>query len=348
MLFVSVIIDNYNYGRFLREAIDSALAQTYSQREIIVVDDGSTDDSREIIRSYGDKIKPILKENGGQASAFNAGWRQATGDLVLFLDADDKLLDHCLEVVVQNWDPACVKAHYRLEIRDSQGAYRGTYPPLNRPLTHGPVLDQVWNTGSYTWPPCSGNIYSRPLLEKLLPMPEGNFRQSADVNLNMRLAFYGPIIAIDQVLGIYRMHGANASFGISIADDLSKLKFRVKRYESFRPAFIEEALRNGRTDPLPAWGMETGDHRIKMLCRKLDPPQDPHDPDTVWRLGWQLLAFTWPKKEYAWKEKLSHLVFVLVMTLAPVWFINRLRQALPTIKRFTRKRNSLLQPGPGH
>jgi GT2 family glycosyltransferase len=344
VLFVSVIIDNYNYARFLREAIDSALTQTYPHREIIVVDDGSTDDSRDIIRSYGDKIKPILKENGGQASAFNAGWRQAAGDLILFLDADDKLFNHCLEVVAQQWDPACVKAHYRLEIRDSHDTYRGTYPPLNRPLAHGNVLDQVWETGNYSVPPCTGNIYSRALLEKLLPMPEADFRLAADANLHFRLVFYGPVLAVDQVLGVYRVHGNNLWFGVSIADDLSKLRMQLRSAASYRQAFLEEALRAGRTDPVPAWPMDTGEQRLKMLCRKLDPSQGPTDSETVWRLGRQMFAFTWSKKNLSWREKISHLVFVILITLSPVWFLNRLRQALPAIKRFRQKRNSLIQP----
>jgi glycosyltransferase involved in cell wall biosynthesis len=67
---VSVIINNYNYGRFLGEAIDSVLNQTYQRTETIVVDDGSTDNSREIIAGYGDRIIPVLKANGGQNSGF--------------------------------------------------------------------------------------------------------------------------------------------------------------------------------------------------------------------------------------------------------------------------------------
>jgi glycosyltransferase involved in cell wall biosynthesis len=86
---VSIIINNYNYGRFVREAIDSGLNQTYSHKEVIVVDDGSTDDSREIIASYGNGITSVLKENGGQASAFNAGFAVSQGDIICFLDADD-------------------------------------------------------------------------------------------------------------------------------------------------------------------------------------------------------------------------------------------------------------------
>src|SRR5262249_37192835 len=75
----SIVINNYNYGRFLREAITSALNQTPSGVEIIVVDDGSLDDSREVIAAFGERVIPVLKENGGQASALNAGFRASRG-----------------------------------------------------------------------------------------------------------------------------------------------------------------------------------------------------------------------------------------------------------------------------
>src|SRR5258708_23789619 len=68
-ILVSIVIPNYNYGRYLRIAIDSALGQTYSPVEVIVVDDGSTDDSRGIIESYGERVTPIVKANGGHRSA---------------------------------------------------------------------------------------------------------------------------------------------------------------------------------------------------------------------------------------------------------------------------------------
>src|SRR6188474_3407037 len=97
---VSVIIDNYNYGRFLREAIDSALGQTYPRVEVIV-DDGSTDDSRAVIAAYGDRVVPVLKENGGQASAFNAGFAASRGELICFLDSDDAFKPEKVAAVVR-------------------------------------------------------------------------------------------------------------------------------------------------------------------------------------------------------------------------------------------------------
>lgn len=86
---VSVIIPNYNYERYLREAIDSALGQTYPNIEVIIVDDGSHDGSREIIESYGDKITPVFQQNQGVSAARNNGVATCRGEFVAFLDADD-------------------------------------------------------------------------------------------------------------------------------------------------------------------------------------------------------------------------------------------------------------------
>ena len=88
---VSIIIDNYNYERFLASAVDSALRQTHPDVEVIVVDDGSRDDSLLLLQQYGAAITLIAKDNGGPGSAYNAGFERASGELVIFLDADDWL-----------------------------------------------------------------------------------------------------------------------------------------------------------------------------------------------------------------------------------------------------------------
>lgn len=86
---VSVIIPNYNYGRFLKPSIQSVLDQTMKPHEIIVVDDGSTDNSMEMIRSFGESITAIKQDNAGVAAARNKGAEIATGEFLAFLDADD-------------------------------------------------------------------------------------------------------------------------------------------------------------------------------------------------------------------------------------------------------------------
>ena len=89
----SIIITNHNYGEFLRPSIESALHQFDAAVEVIVVDDGSTDESRSIIASFEDRVIPVLlSENRGQAAAMNAGFARSNAEVVLFLDADDLLL----------------------------------------------------------------------------------------------------------------------------------------------------------------------------------------------------------------------------------------------------------------
>ncbi|MBD3676028.1 MAG: glycosyltransferase [Planctomycetaceae bacterium] len=89
MTRVSTIIPAYNAEAFLRETLDSALAQTHDEQEIIVVDDGSTDATCEIAESFGNRVKLIRQQNAGPAAARNRGAREASGEWLAFLDADD-------------------------------------------------------------------------------------------------------------------------------------------------------------------------------------------------------------------------------------------------------------------
>ncbi len=98
---VSILINNYNYGRFLGDAIRSALAQSYANLEIVVVDDGSTDNSVETAQTFGDVVHLIAKENGGQASSFNAGFAASRGEIICLLDADDEFLPGKVERIVE-------------------------------------------------------------------------------------------------------------------------------------------------------------------------------------------------------------------------------------------------------
>ncbi len=122
----SIILNNYNYGRFLRDAIDSAVNQTYANIEIIVVDDGSTHNSAEIIADYANLVIPVIKENGGQASAFNAGFQVSRGQVVVFLDSDDALLPTAMENAVKLFHQAeVVKVHWPLWRIDAVGKKTG-------------------------------------------------------------------------------------------------------------------------------------------------------------------------------------------------------------------------------
>lgn len=94
---VSVIIPTYNYGRFIAEAIESVLEQAYPASEIIVVDDGSTDDTEIVVAKFGEKVQYIKQANGGVCAARNNGFAKSTGDIIAFLDADDTWMPEKIE-----------------------------------------------------------------------------------------------------------------------------------------------------------------------------------------------------------------------------------------------------------
>jgi hypothetical protein len=207
----SVIIDSYNYGRFLPEAIESALGQTYPHLEVIVVDDGSTDDSRDVIARYEQRIIAVLKPNGGQASALNAGFRASHGEVICFLDSDDVLSATAIERAVELLaDPGVAKVHWPLWVVDVEGRRTGKQMP-QKELPDGELRAAVLCEGPwcYATPPTSGNAWSRRFLECVLPIPEGDYKTCPDSYLSTLAPLFGSIRRILQPQGSYRVHGSN-------------------------------------------------------------------------------------------------------------------------------------------
>ena len=207
----SIVMNNYNYSRFLRPAIDSALAQTYSPFEVIVVDDGSTDDSRDVIASYGDRVVAVLKENGGQASAFNAGFAASRGEVIVFLDADDVLLTTALARSMESFaEPGVVKVQWPLWDIDAAGRRTGGVQPKGT-LSDGDFRDTIIRKGPLgaNSPPTSGNAWSRRFLERVLPMPEHEFPINSDAYLVTLAWIYGEVRTVGEPQALYRIHGNN-------------------------------------------------------------------------------------------------------------------------------------------
>jgi glycosyltransferase involved in cell wall biosynthesis len=208
---VSIVIANFNYGRFVADAIRSALAQTYNRVEVIVVDDGSSDDSRAVIEGFAGRVLSIFKPNGGHGSAFNAGFSRSRGDVVLFLDSDDMLLPTAAEEAVRHFDdPGVVHVHWPLLKVDGAGNRTGEIVP-SEPLPTGDIGDFVIANGPATWSvaPTSGNAWSRRLLEQIMPIPEAEFRQAAESYLFTLSPVYGHLAAVKEPQSLYRIHGTN-------------------------------------------------------------------------------------------------------------------------------------------
>ena len=229
---VSIIIINYNYASFIKEAIESSLNQTYNNIEIIVVDDGSNDNSIDIIRSFKDSIRSILKQNGGQASAINQGFKVSKGDIIIFLDADDILLPEAVSSFVDGFtNPNTVKCHGALSIIDQQGKSTGYQVP-NQLLPEGNLREHILQHGpeSYICPPMSGNSWSRKFLNQVLPIPENEYKISADAYLFTLVPLFGYIACVSNKIGMYRIHSCNNYWNQKM--DINKLKSEIYLYQN--------------------------------------------------------------------------------------------------------------------
>ena len=206
----SIIIRNYNYGRFLSDCVDSALSQTSDLVEVIVVDDGSTDDSRQILKRYGDRVTVIEKTNGGECSAANAGLDAAKGDWVIFLDSDDVLAPNCVETVAQAVTKDCTRVHWHVALIDDGGALTGYILPP-KPYPDLSFVESMKLYGAALSACQSSNAYRRDALIKAFPADTSMWKRSIDVLMNGCALAQGRTANLKTVLAGYRIHPCNLS-----------------------------------------------------------------------------------------------------------------------------------------
>lgn len=206
MTTLTIAICNYNHGAYLREAIDSALAQSAPSIRVLVVDDGSTDDSRDIIRSYGERVTAVFQENRGQVAAYNRAIEHLTTRYVILLDADDLLYaDAAARVLAAFASGDFVKVHFRLDVIALDGAMTGASVPQSAVDTDcGRMLRAGW---LYPSPPASGNAYRVDALKLIFPVPvTPDNLHGADFYAIYGIALLGAVHMIDATLGGYRVH----------------------------------------------------------------------------------------------------------------------------------------------
>jgi glycosyltransferase involved in cell wall biosynthesis len=271
---LSVCIVNFNYERFVGEAIESALSQTYDHVEVVVVDDGSTDGSRDVIARYGDLVRPVFKENGGHSSACDAGFAAAAGDVVMFLDSDDVLLPDVGRRVMHEFaaQPGLAKAQFRLAVVDGDLRPTGEVHPSPRWwMPSGDLRGVAQRFRTYVWPPASGSAYSRESLSRVLPVPD-DFPWHADAYLAAMSVLCGPIASLREPGALYRMHGTNHSltegFQRLVADEIGKIEvihrharrlateLGLRGYPERPEDFLDFAFDGYRLASLRLWGPE--------------------------------------------------------------------------------------------
>jgi glycosyltransferase involved in cell wall biosynthesis len=233
---VTALIDTYNHERFIAEAIESVLAQDFpaSEMEIVVVDDGSTDSTAQIVASYADRVRYIRKENGGQASALNLGFRESRGEIIAMLDGDDVWLPNKVSRVVAEFEKepdAVVVCHpyitwlseRNLELEDQ------SFHPICGKMPLGRV--DLLRYGDYG---TCGMALRREAASALFPLPDG-LEIYADTYIVFLAIFVGKVVGVKECLTKYRYHNSNlASFR---QPDAAKAK---RRWASYARA-IEEA-----------------------------------------------------------------------------------------------------------
>lgn len=229
---VSMLTPNYNYARYLGEAIESALAQTYTNFEMIVCDDGSTDNSCEIVERYAQhdaRIKLIRKENGGVASALNAAYRESKGEIICLLDADDRFLPQKLEMVAQAFcsRPDSGFLGHQMFRTDAGGRRLGVSPWITRTPDgwYGPFVVRNGDC-----PPGlafgSGLCLRREISNLIFPFPD-RFRSGVDGVIMALAPLMTPLIGLPVPLAEYRCHPNNLTNTVSVTSESLDCDLRI-------------------------------------------------------------------------------------------------------------------------
>jgi len=204
---VSILIENYNYGKYLGDAIESALAQDYSNFDVVVVDDGSTDESRDVIRKYKGRLKSVFKPNGGLASAFNAGVNNSDGDLVFFLDSDDIADRDRVRKVVDQFESDKEAQWVFHQLR--RVAKDGQTPIEPEPVPRIRRFDLRNKSFNFPALSTSGLSFRRSFLPRIFPVPEARACLISDNYLKFAAVLLAPGIYLGGALGSLRIHGLN-------------------------------------------------------------------------------------------------------------------------------------------
>lgn len=211
---ISVLITSYNYGRFLGQAIDSALGQSYPPKEVIIADDGSEDDSCAIAESYirsGAPVKLLRGKHQGMAGGLNSAFYASSGEILCLLDADDCFLPGKFEAIVSTFyaQPQAGFVIHRAQMVDELNRKRGLYPLLSS-LPQGNCMEATLRSAGVLMglPPTSSLSLRYQVARAIFPIP-ASFSGYAEQVIHRMAPLMTHIGAIDRPLSIWRFHGKN-------------------------------------------------------------------------------------------------------------------------------------------
>ncbi len=310
---ISVIITCYNYAGYVAGAIECVLAQSYPKTQLVIVNDGSTDDSLQVINCYEGRARIVDQANAGSIAAYNAGFAASHGEIVIFLDADDLLEPGALERVARAWQPECAKVQYDLKIIDQSGKDLGRrFCNFDESYDAERVRESFQRTGTYRWPVTVGNAYSRWFASKIFPL---SVAHGPDGTLNTLAPVYGPIITIPEALASYRIHDNN--LWSSGGWDLSRLPRRIE-HRLKEVAVMEQHARDAGVAVPDGNAL---DHEIafinyRMMAKKLGLPyagSTAEAPHQLLMKAYRLLR----AEKYPLKLGLAHALWFSVLCVSP-------------------------------
>lgn len=267
---VSVLVINYNYSQYLPEALESLLGQTYTKWQAILVDDGSKDNSREIMSNFSKRdtrFKCVFKENGGVPSALNAAYAHADGDIIALLDSDDAFLPSKIE-----W---CVKAFQKNSDCGFAGHFVRMVDKTSKPIKGPPqrlisgwlVPEALSDGGRAPLPVAGGLVFRNDVARILFPIPL-SYQRGADAYLACLALLFTPFACSDQELALYRQHGSNIT---SIQSRrwpnrvlMTRLIEDLKRTEQSQLQYMREHL---NIDASGVWSIEDCfGYKVSVIC----------------------------------------------------------------------------------
>jgi glycosyltransferase involved in cell wall biosynthesis len=236
----SILILNHNRGRALRASIASALAQTYPRVEIVVVDDGSTDDSANVIRDLGRRVVPVLQRHRGEAAAINTGFHHCNGEIVCLLQSGDTFHPSKVNEVVEagRLSPRSGLIYHRVQTLDALG--QTAQPAWPEKLMSGDFQQMLVASGGW-WPfaPCSGLSFRRPFLERLLEIPMEEFESGAAFYLTDLAPFLAPVCALGRTLSCVQ----DPEFSRREGESEAQCRDRLLSFYEVRTRVLNESLR---------------------------------------------------------------------------------------------------------
>jgi glycosyltransferase involved in cell wall biosynthesis len=314
---LSVVIPNYNYGRFIGQAVESALAVDWPNVEIIVVDDGSTDYSLDVLHAFGNRITVIAQENAGPRVACNRGFAESRGDVVIFLDSDDMLEPSIARAVAEVWRPGISKVQVQMRRVDANGWPAGQAFPTFR-STPSPDQIRQWTsaTAAYPTPPGSGNVYARDFLERLFPL-DGRCGDATDSACLAAAPYLGDVVTVPKPLVRYRLHGDNRS---SLLVDPGRLTQQIERaYQRHRFAQELAGQTHDADQARLVGSLRRGRHLLQMRVaeRRVCSGRPPIPTDGRGRMVWDSIANIFAPGPESVLHRLVVSVWCLATLIAP-------------------------------